>query len=172
MQHPNCASTSHTHIDSSKRTALIVDSLESDHTDDEGRHKDMPGQSYDGSPQANSHAASVLEVPDKEDDSPANGRVGRQGATSGSMPDHKRMQGTDHEVQNDLESAQMISRPIPQDGAESAQTIPRPIRSQDGAESGEFLCGISYEMMRAHHEPAHLCDSSHDNHAATQTTTL
>ncbi|KAF9232752.1 hypothetical protein BU15DRAFT_80891 [Melanogaster broomeanus] len=52
------------------------------------------------------------------------------------MPDHKHMQGTDHEVQNDLKSAQMISHPIPQDGAESAQMIPCPICPQDGAESG------------------------------------
>ncbi|KAF9231550.1 hypothetical protein BU15DRAFT_68243 [Melanogaster broomeanus] len=109
-QHLSCASTSQCTQDPStlqcKRTALVVNSSESDHTDEEGRPRDIPRQSYDGLLQANSHVASVLqvEVPHEEYDSPANGRVCRQCTTSGSVPDHRRMQGQSNEAENHLES--------------------------------------------------------------------
>ncbi|KAF9238054.1 hypothetical protein BU15DRAFT_62703 [Melanogaster broomeanus] len=148
--------TNTTTQDSSKRTALVVDSSESDHTDDEGRPKDIPRQSkrlcragnppdvmlihtaYDGLLQANSHVASVLEVPHEEYDPPANGRVGRQGTTSGSVPDHRCMQGPEYEAENHLESDRSSSTTTeaPRKSGNPAYegVIMRPSSNADGAE--------------------------------------
>ncbi|KAF9237263.1 hypothetical protein BU15DRAFT_63324 [Melanogaster broomeanus] len=116
--------TNTTTQDSSKRTALVVDSSESDHTDDEGRPKDIPRR--------------ILmwhQVPDEEYDSPANGRVGRQDTTSGSVPNHRRMQVPEYEAENHLESVgsykltfeSELRRACSASGTDEGSSLPVPV---------------------------------------------
>ncbi|KAF9235289.1 hypothetical protein BU15DRAFT_64957 [Melanogaster broomeanus] len=105
-QHLSCASTSQRTQDPSRvdtGSANGQHSLSIAQNQTTQMWRAGPG-TYQGN--ANSHVALVLqvEVPDEEYDSPANGRMCRQCTTSGSVPDHRRMQGPEYEAENHLES--------------------------------------------------------------------
>ncbi|KIK78224.1 hypothetical protein PAXRUDRAFT_28670 [Paxillus rubicundulus Ve08.2h10] len=152
-------------LDTSKRTAVTINSSESDHTDDDGKPKDIPRQSKrlclhhagsisadDELLQANSRATSVLEVPDEEYDSPANGQVGGQGSTSKSVPHCGHAQGMEHEADNDLElgttsksmhdHGRVQGTSKAENDLESAKTVPRLICPENGVDEDGFFHDI------------------------------